>query len=190
MGALAWMVLGSGEGPSLEIEDLVTVASVEEEVGIEDDVASVQEEAAPELPPEPESEDLEEPSLVVERVETPAIRPAPSPRVVAPSSPVVPELIPEPVEPEVPVVEEVTVRLLSIPPTMAFEVGVEGQPGHYKGRTNAKLQLKPGLHRVVFTGPGEPYPFAIEVVPDDQDEGKNRWCYLEADGVHRAGSCR
>ena len=186
-GALVLMWPGSEEPPVFKVDPEVAAPVVEDKGVLADG-----DEESPELPELALEESVASTPPVEPRE---AVQPRPSAPVETPAPAAgrssAPPLEPAPAEvPEVPVVEEVTVRLLSIPPTMAFEVGVEGQPGYHKGRTNTKLQLKPGLHRVVFSGSGVPYPFAIEVVAAGDDEGKNRWCYLVGEGVHKAGSCR
>lgn len=191
LAALAFFGMGSAPLSEFDADTEVDAQAVEEQAEGIDDLDAVTEE--PEAVSEPE--EVVEPTPPVEVVEVPAPRPQPSPRVVIPEPEpepvVVPAPPPAPIAPEVPVVEEVTVRLLSIPPTLNFEVGVANEPGHHKGKTNAKLQLLPGLHRVVLSDEdGWRYPFAIEVVPAGDDEAQNRWCYLEAEGTHRAGSCR
>ena len=185
-----WLGGSSGEE---EVEPTQSQEGVLEEPvaleGLEPPTVRLPEEPAAEpSPPE------QEPPLPLSAPATPAT----PPRTAAPASPAKPRLAtpsraPEPVPEEQPdtqdpVVEEpveFTVRLLSLPPTM--EVWVDNAK---VGRTNVKLSLNAGLHKVELYNQGERYAFPIEVERVGEEEGKNRWCYLATERIVKTGNCR
>lgn len=75
---------------------------------------------------------------------------------------------------------EKEVKLLSAPPNAALLVN-----GKELGRTNKKMLLKTGTHRVIVTSGGQEGSFTISVTK----EGANKWCYDFASNQALNGSC-
>jgi len=76
--------------------------------------------------------------------------------------------------------KEVTVKILTSPPTAILKVD-----GMDQGRTPAKLTLAPGTHAVEVQSGEDIGTFNIEAQPD----AENKWCYSFASATSAPGTC-
>lgn len=105
---------------------------------------------------------------------SPAVETTESPRERAP----VAKPAPKPARPKA--VAQVQVKLLSVPPNAALQVDEKDS-----GRTNKKIDLKTGTHRIRLKSGDQNGEFKIKV----REGSANKWCYdFESDQVF-AGSC-
>jgi serine/threonine protein kinase len=185
VGFAGWWWLGGRSGEeeveSGQAQDVVLEEPVVADT-LETTAAMTHEEAVAEATPSPAQEPSSPPSSPATPATPRRVTPTPAPEEV--NEPV-PVEEPETQEPPVEEPVEFTVRLLSLPPTMKVQVGDE-----MVGRTNLKLSLNAGLHTVKLSNSGESFEFPIEVENVGEEEGKNRWCYLEAEGTVKRGNCR